>query len=363
MKLNDPYTDGEIVFTRSAKNITFTDAGNEPVRVYVLINGSDFCSFLVTPISGEILLHLKDILTSLEKILTSSVNLQGDVRISIPYVKITAGDISWQHQVICGKAGSLTISECPVLTSRPQKARTFTDGFERHVTKWYVPTGMVQIMCRLRFQTGVPQDIQLLYDAPGAGSTVIEDVDVSYNAIRNAADAAGYSSERITSYSIRTRYVIKEQPPARYGQWQHFIVCSGRHHQYMFRNHYGAVDTIYAVGQLSRSVDHETSTFLADKMEKEMSNDSVEKYEQASGYLVSNEEARFWAEFFRSKERYVVVSGELRPIVVDSVNMDVKDDEVNSVKFQWHYSELDTYDEPARSDEDDITVPGLTMYL
>lgn len=361
MKLNDPYGDNEIVFTRSAKDITFSEAGNEPVRVNVSIDDASSGSFLVTPISGNITLNLKDILTSLEEDLLIPVSAQGDICHDVHVVTIEAGGVEWSHIVFVGKSSSITTSECALLTSRPQKARTFTDGIERHVTKWDVPTGGIKLQCRLRFQLGVPQDIMISFGKPSG--TVIEDADVSYATIREAADNEGYESERITSYSIRTVYTIVEKPPHQYGSWQHFIVCHGRHHQYLFRNHYGAVDTIYAVGQLARSVDSETSTFLSERIERELKNDAVVKYEQNSGYLISKEEGRFWSEFFRSNERYVVVNGEARPIIVDSVSMDEKDDEVNSVKFQWHYSELDTYDEPLRTDEDDITIPGTNLYL
>lgn len=360
MILNDPYADGELVFTRSAKDITFSEAGNEPVRVNLSINDTAVGSFLVTPIAGDIVLNLKDILTALEDDLTIPVNSQGDICHNLPYVTLEAGGVEWLHYVLVGKGSSITTSECAVLTSRPQKARTFTDGIERHSSKWLVPVGGIKLQCRLRFQTGVPQDIIINYGKPSG--TVIEDADVSYKTIRDAADNEGYESERITSYSIRTVYTV-QTPPHRYGQWQHFIVCNGRHYQYMFRNHYGAIDTIYAVGQISRAVDSEISTFIADNVEREMVNDATEKYEQSSGYLVSNEEVRFWSEFFRSKERYAVVSGDIRPIVVDNVSMEAKGDEVNSVKFQWHYSELDTYDEPVRTDEDDITIPGTNLYL
>ena len=360
MKLNDPYGIYEIVFTRSAKNITFSEAGDEPVRVNVSIDDTPVCSFLMTPISGDITLHLDEILTSLEVDLLIPVNARGNICHDIHVVNIEAGGVEWSHIVFVGKSSSITTSECALLTSRPQKARTFKDGIERHVTKWLVPVGGIKLQCRLRFQTGVPQDIIINYGKPSG--TVIEDADVSYKTIRDAADNEGYESERITSYSIRTVYTV-QTPPHRYGQWQHFIVCNGRHYQYMFRNHYGAIDTIYAVGQISRAVDSEISTFIADNVEREMVNDATEKYEQSSGYLVSNEEVRFWSEFFRSKERYAVVSGEIRPIVVDNVSMEAKGDVVNSVKFQWHYSELDTYDEPVRTGEDDITRPGTNIYL
>ena len=360
MKLNDPYGFNEIVFTRSARNITFSEAGDEPVRVNVSIDDTPVCSFLMTPISGDITLHLDEILTSLEEDLLIPVNARGDICHDIHVVNVETGGVEWSHIVFVGKSSSITTSECALLTSRPQKARTFKDGIERHVTKWDVPVGGIKLQCRLRFQMGVPQDIMIPFGKPSG--SVIEDADVSYAAIRELADNEGYGSERITSYSIRTVYTVQD-PPHRYGQWQHFIVCTGRNHQYMFRNHYGAIDTIYAVGQLSRAVDSEVSTFLSDNMEKEVANDAVEKYEQSSGYLVSIEEVRFWSEFFRSKERYVVVVGEIRPIVLDSVTMDAKYDEVNSVKFQWHYSELDTYDEPVRTDEDDITIPGTNLYL
>ncbi|MGM9767870.1 MAG: hypothetical protein ACI3Z0_05350 [Candidatus Cryptobacteroides sp.] len=362
MTFNDPYEGGEVVFTRSAKNITLKDAGEEPVRFIISVNDDTVGSFLAIPVAGEVILHLKDILTALEDKIKFPLISQGDIIRNISTVTIKAGDDAiWDHYVFPGGADSMMISNCPVLTARPQKARTFTDGIERHVTKWDVPTGGIKLECRLRFQTGVPQDIQILYNK--ASGTVIEDADVSYKAIREAADNEGYESERITSYSIRPVYTIIEKPPHQYGPWQHFIVCHGRHHQYLFRNHYGAIDTIYAVGQLARSVDSEISTFLSERTERELTNDAVVKYEQNSGYLISNEEVRFWSEFFRSKERYAVVSGEIRPIVVDSISMEAKGDEVNSVKFQWHYSELDTYDEAVRTDEEDITIPGTNIYL
>lgn len=108
---------------------------------------------------------------------------------------------------------------------------------------------------------------------------------------------------------------------------------------YKFVNPKGGWEYIHASGDLKRSIETETGTFVTSGVETELSNDFTKTMEQNSGHIGGAAEAEFWLGFLASKERYVrETDGRERLIVITDSSPSVTDLKVGELSFTWHYS-------------------------
>lgn len=163
-------------------------------------------------------------------------------------------------------------------------------------------------------------------------------LDVSYNAVRSFAQAQGFDSE-IIGYSLWITY-INSQGMETIGKAVDYLIQRDRLERitYKFVNPKGAWEYIHASGDLARSVESETGTFVTSGVETEMTNDFTEIMEQNSGHISGAEETEFWMGFLASKERYVrSADGTERLIVVEDSKPSVTNLKVGELTFRWHY--------------------------
>ena len=163
-------------------------------------------------------------------------------------------------------------------------------------------------------------------------------LDVSHDAIRDFARGQMQYSD-IESYSVWIEYMDSEGS-SRTGSPVKFLVNRDRleRHTYKFVNPKGAWEYIHASGDLKRTIETDTGTFVTSGVETEISNDATRVMEQNSGHIGGAAEAEFWLGFLASRERYFrEADGTERQIVVGESNPSVTDLKVGEVTFKWHY--------------------------
>ncbi len=163
---------------------------------------------------------------------------------------------------------------------------------------------------------------------------------VSYSAMRALATGS-YSSRKILAYDVWT--VLGGTVT---GRTMRYVVDRGRAEAFRFRGSFGVTENIWARGVRKNEVESETATLVNGGVERELTNDSKIIRESFTGHLRNAEEVRFWQEFFASAERYAVVDGEARRIVLDDIDSEGTCGELSAFSFRWHYADRD--DDPAR---------------
>lgn len=229
------------------------------------------------------------------------------------------------------------------ITSRPQISRSRTDGENDDLA--FAP-GTTRILATLYFGLLPPTEI-----VAGEFSEDLTAADVSYSAIRDLADAAGYSGHEIRAYDIWAETSLTDDDgnvtSVVKSEVLRFIVPDRKVSTFEFLSSVGMIEPIYAMGSKKLEVETETRTFVNDGVERELANDSRLVHETFTGWLASADEVRFWQEFFSSAERYAVIDGVSRRIVVDEVDSESTEGELNAFSFKWHYA--DKYADPART--------------
>lgn len=357
MTFNDTYASGEIVFSKSAGNIAVTGAGTSPVPLSVAIDGEEVASYEVQPYNGTAIIYLRDLLVSLSERLKLPISISRDgyTKTAIKTVSIVSGSETWSHPVINGYKSSM--GDLDLWSQSPELSQTFLDSVEMLSMR---SMAGATLKAYIRFVSGESSTITLATLSESGAYIVSRDC--SYSAIRNAAVKAGITEE-IVGYDIRLEGLVN-------GRWKKFSVSRRRHYQYVFRNSYGTFDSIFALGEKSRLLDSETSTFINSGLESELANNALVKFEQNTGYIASRSQSRFWTGFLSSNERYVLENNTLRRIVIDEADPKMTEGQLSSFKFKWHYADIysqeeflrdtspDTPDEPGENPGGGTTDPG-----
>lgn len=346
MTINDKYSSGEIVFSRNAGDLEVTEAGSDAVSIGVYVDSVLQVEFSVMPIDGKVILRLSDILEACSAGRLMAFAMRSSVY-TLPVVKITIGGLSWSHPVIFGREPSdKDIDKYDFLTRRPETCQTFADGAELAASLWSAAlagTGTM-LMAEIRFAVGLPVTVTLPSPLalPSTRGSLLARICCSYSDILAAAVSAGREDEPIVGWSVwvkRTALDTSGVFVTTSGGKQNFVMRTGLHHTYIFRNTYGTFDTIYATGSKVVSSDGDVSTFINGGVESELGNAAVRYVEQNTGYISSRGYARLWLDFIRSAERYVYEDGEAHRIIVDENDAKVTEGELSSFKFKWHYAD------------------------
>ncbi len=163
---------------------------------------------------------------------------------------------------------------------------------------------------------------------------------VSYSAVRAIATGS-YSSRKILAYDVWT--VLGGSLT---GRTMRYVVDRGKAEAFRFRGSFGVMENIWTRGSKKSETESETATLTNGGVERELTNDSRIIRENFTGHLRNAEEVRFWREFFASAERYAVIDGVSRRIIVDEIDSESTDGELSAFSFKWHYA--DRNDDPAR---------------
>lgn len=121
------------------------------------------------------------------------------------------------------------------------------------------------------------------------------------------------------------RYILR---PERYND-----VCFG------FENTLGAFDTLMLEGKQTYQPEGDISTFKTYTTEKELINDFTSIWEASTGRLETERSANQFQDFLKSTNRYVLMQGIWRRIIVSDYKVKHSRGESNSYTFKYHLAD------------------------
>lgn len=353
MRFTDKYGHLPFVFSGNVSDLTLTgidksDIAGYPtvsfsLTVFHIVPGKPATKYFQTsfdmPIGSrsDIRLNLKEILTSFDSYFVPG--LRGKLmEIQIQAFYREEEEI-WSQSVIGGKCDGIDeemlMNGKAWWTRSSQTRHTFKHGTEKLAL--YVKAGEIfSIYLTVYGRVSSPQKF-VKSEIVNTSSQVkafdkIVEIDCSYPGVLELAREKGFSDE-IIAYDVfidgleeyTQRFIVKEDSTVK---------------EFRFRNHLGVYDYLYASGEFTLKHDTETRTFVNSGVETELLNDGNHSFESNTGYIDSAEKAEMWFDFFASAERSVLEKdGSWRSIVVESTDNEIKQMELGSMSFKWHYSE------------------------
>jgi hypothetical protein len=162
-------------------------------------------------------------------------------------------------------------------------------------------------------------------------------INVSFQEIRGYCDRWGFDMYDIVDWCISgkldrqelgsIRYVCEDSSP----YWRGFI----------YRNSLGVFDSLYAKGSVIDKLTYESQVFQNNFLEQEITTHVDRQVETFSGYLDTEEERERWMEFIESSERYILLQdGTRKPIILDGVSCDMKENDSAGLSFTWHLAKI-----------------------
>ena len=191
-------------------------------------------------------------------------------------------------------------------------------------------------LIRISFLDGTSSE----YTFADLRNMAVDGLEVSPKAVAEFASGKGVNKE-IVSYDL---WIIRESSSGARttGKPCSFEIVKDRIERvtYKFLNQKGAFEYIHASGELRRSIDARTKTFISPGSESELSNDSSVIMEQNAGHIGSLSEAAAWLDFLSSSRRYVVDKSMAEHlIVVEDNKSETLDFGVGEISFRWHYGD------------------------
>lgn len=305
--------------------------------------------------SGSFILDLRKILLSIAHILVqiSSAAATGQplysYDISLTFESESGNEtLNWMKSAYPGSLDSAFLEGIyegrSFISSRPQISLSRVDGKSDRLP--FVHTEDTTVSAILYFDLIPPVLINIAKTAVAALSAV----DVSFGAMRNAADDAGYSGQKFSAYDIfMSRDVVDDDGSTSTVKSEvlRFIVPDRKVTTFEFVSSAGTSEPIYAAGHMKTETKSEVKTFISKGVENEMTNDSSLIHETFTGHLASADEVRFWREFFASSRRYALVDGDARRIAVTDIDSESTDGELNAFSFKWKFADRDS--DPSRT--------------
>lgn len=343
MKVSDIYNHLPFVFSGNVSTLTVTGLPEDTRIPFVLKVHSPISPntlfenrFELYSHKDEIVLHLKEML---ENIPDDILRNQFLTKCSIV---TDDGERVWEGKVQKGRCN--VIADYTGLsagywwwTRKPQQNETYRHGIEQlSIFVDYTKEEGVTVYANLYFRLDSPKKILLLHLKDSGNDSQMPAeicvVNCAYDDVKGLAIEDGYTDE-IVAYDI---FVEGHEDRA-----QRFVVKEDRSvKEFIFRNHLGVYDFVYAFGEMNVTHNTETKTFVNSGIEKELLNDGNHSFESNTGYIDSAEKAEMWFDFFASAERSVLEEdGSWRSIVVESTDNEIKQMELGSMSFKWHYSE------------------------
>lgn len=353
------------LFARSCEPLTISGLpdGACELNIIVSVDGTEY-TFRSTAVGGSLKLRFSDILRHFETPLFSHEDMaSGFFRVKMAGISVIAAHTeddlsSWTGFCVFGGCHRPD-DEIEALaagkywwTFRPQSALTYK--FSREYLAMARPAdgaADVRIDLTLHFATAGKVSAvwyeRITPDATIEGRPSIIAVDCSYRVIRAKADELGYADDTLLAYDIAgtdaDNPTTSDMPVG-----QRFIVArnDSRVRGWMFRNSLGMLDTVYSWGDVTRDVNSETTTFKALRTTRELDNFSEEIWSVDTGYVDKKGLLQLWYEFFRSKERYAILSdGTVAEIVVDEIGAEYQVGQTGNMNFKCRLSkEIEGYD-------------------
>lgn len=349
----------DILFSRSCQDVYLRDFSDDAWGLYLTVTSDDVSiSNELSPLSSGVRVRLSEILRSLEYALFSLEDVvdSGYGTFAVRRVELAAymdssgESATWTSPFISG--GSHLDNQALIaledgaywLTFRTQTSYTFR--FSKEILAAFIPNH-TRFDVVFHFVNAGKVTGQIV--AVAAATNTVFALDCSYSRMRVLADELGYQDDAILAYDIMGTAEPEDGiESSGFPVGQRFIVArnNSRVKGWMFRNSLGSLDTVYSFGDVKRDVDSETKTFRRDRMTGELENYSNEVWSVDTGYVADKQALELWYEFFRSKERYVVLEDStVVPVVVDEFNAEHIVNAAGSMSFKCRLSkEREGYD-------------------
>lgn len=337
------------LFIRDAQDINLVAASADPVNLTVSVGGSSW-TIPVTPVltNNRYLAALR-----MREILSSVVGIPGLANAGereVPLVTLSAGDATMSVRAVYGAASGKTPTQLAGhwLSWRDQVSTTHAWGRERltflaglDLLGWQ--SGTYSVNAKIFLSSGDPVTVTLASGTLQSGCRYVT-VDASYATIAAAVSASVRSKIRAWDVSYSFSGTDSQSAAATINGYPLRLIIARdevRVKEFVFCNSFGVEDRVYSSGRSNPKLDGSSVAFLSGASEYELRNDSTEGREVYSGRLGSARESALWLDFLKAHDRYILASGGLARIIVDSQETDLQDNALGSVKFTYHLGALD----------------------
>ena len=337
------------LFIRDAQDINLVAASADPVNLTVSVGGSSW-TIPVTPVltNNRYLAALR-----MREILSSVVGIPGLANAGereVPLVTLSAGDATMSVRAVYGAASGKTPTQLAGhwLSWRDQVSMTHAWGRERltflaglDLLGWQ--SGTYSVKAKIFLSSGDPVTVTLASGTLQSGCRYVT-VDASYATIAAAVSASVRSKIRAWDVSYSFSGTDSQSAAATINGYPLRLIIARdevRVKEFVFCNSFGVEDRVYSSGRSNPKLDGSSVAFLSGASEYELRNDSTEGREVYSGRLGSARESALWLDFLKAYDRYILASGVLARIIVDSQETDLQDNALGSVKFTYHLGALD----------------------
>ena len=337
------------LFIRDAQDINLVAASADPVDLTVSVGGSSW-TIPVTPVltNNRYLAALR-----MREILSSVVGIPGLANAGereVPLVTLYAGDATMSVRAVYGAASGKTPTQLAGhwLSWRDQVSMTHAWGRERltflaglDLLGWQ--SGTYSVKAKIFLSSGDPVTVTLTSGTLQSGCRYVT-VDASYATIAAAVSASVRSKIRAWDVSYSFSGTDSQRAAATINGYPLRLIIARdevRVKEFVFCNSFGVEDRVYSSGRSNPKLDGSSVAFLSGATEYELRNDSTEGREVYSGRLGSARESALWLDFLKAHDRYILASGGLARIIVDSQETDLQDNALGSVKFTYHLGALD----------------------
>ena len=334
------------LFVQDAQDVNLVASSTDPVNVTVSVGGSSW-TIPVTPVltGGRYLAPLR-----MREILASVVDIPGlaaaGVR-EVPVVTLSAGGTTMSFRAVYGSAAGHTPTQLAGhwLTWRDQISTTQTWARERltflaglDLLGWQSGTYVVQ--AKVFFASGDPETVTLASGTIQSGCRYVT-VDASFSAISAAVQGAGTITAWDVNYNFSGQNASGAVSVNGYPLRLILARQDVRVKEFIFSNSFGVEDRVISSGRSNPKLEGSSVPFLNGGTERELRNDAEEGKEVYSGHISSARGSALWSDFLKSKDRHILLSGNLEQIIVDSQETDMQENALGSVKFTYHLAKLD----------------------
>ena len=335
--ITNPNSSKTFVFAETAEDLTVTGLSTSSnVTITVYLNSSSVASFELTPhpTAATAVVRFREILNAILPHISGTVPDTTSSYTNPVYVRASQGGTNVDTTTMfCFRGGSDALqSSFPHsthwLTWKPQVTRTYPWAKES-LSLIKPKSTSITVTGKVYLSTGSNVTVTL-----GTFSSVSTQVSIcSVNcSLSRIQGFSGVSGKTVLGYDVYTNNILAHR----------FIVKPARLRQreFLYANSLGALDTVFATGDISRDTASELATARIGGQEVELSNDAVEHFKANTGGLRKRREMDQWQDFFRSTDRWVLLQGDvLRRIVIDSIESDMKEHKLSGASFTYHYAD------------------------
>lgn len=339
MTINTSYQDKlPFLLTGNAGSIIVYDVSRySAVEITISVPSADVQDIkfsLFADGNGRLVLDIADILKAMDR----TFMIPSWIGMAIVSLTFKSGsEKTWSATVIPGRSDSLSLAAIydrrRFLSTRPQTYIIDKDVAEELF--YFTKDVSSKSKATIYSDTYAPFDVTLKEN-----DNFFRMAKVGCDLIKSLAEAKGCPDLHILAFDV-----FSETEDGVRSDVMRYVVDYEEHDVFRFRGNLGALETIYACGRKKSELISETAGFVNGDVEQELTNDSHVQHETFSGWQDSAEKVRFWQEFFSSSERYAVIDGVSRRIVVDEIDSESTEGELNAFSFKWHYA--DKHNDPS----------------